>query len=195
MTDRMPKAIEQLQIDHRNMTRLLALLRRELDAYRGGGTLDFELLNGIMDYTLNYPDLCHHPMENLIYERMVARDPQAKPAVGDLLKEHAHLGELTRKLAAALQNISRDSEIPRSWFESIVEDYLSSNERHIAGEEKIFFPQAALVLRPEDWAAIDASASGKKTRSSAARSPRTIAPSTSASCGRPSRPRPQRVRP
>ena len=31
MTDRMPKAIEQLQIDHRNMTRLLDLLRRELD--------------------------------------------------------------------------------------------------------------------------------------------------------------------
>ena len=105
-----------------------------------------------MDYTLNYPDLCHHPVENLIYERMVARDPQAKSTVGDLLKEHAHLGELTRKLAAALQNIARDSEIPRAWFESIVEDYLSSNERHIAGEEKIFFPQAALALRPEDWA-------------------------------------------
>jgi hemerythrin-like domain-containing protein len=165
MTDRMPKAIEQLQIDHRNMTRLLALLRRELDAYRSGGELDFDLLNGIMDYTLNYPDLCHHPAENLIYERMIARDPQAKSTVGDLLKEHAHLGELTRKLAAALQNIARDSEIPRSWFENIVEDYLSSNERHIAGEEKTFFPQAALALRPEDWAAIeasDASAGGKQ---------------------------------
>lgn len=162
MTDRMPKAIEQLQIDHRNMTRLLHLLRRELDAYRGGATLDLDLLNGIMEYTLNYPDLCHHPVENLIYERMVARDPQAKSTVGDLLKEHAHLGELTRKLAAALQNIARDGEIPRAWFESIVEDYLSSNERHIAGEEKIFFPQAALALRPEDWVAIDASAGGRE---------------------------------
>ena len=64
MTNRIPRIIEQLQIDHRNMTRLLHLLRGELDAYRGGGVLDFDLLNGIMDYTLNYPDLCHHPAEN-----------------------------------------------------------------------------------------------------------------------------------
>jgi hemerythrin-like domain-containing protein len=160
MTDRMPRAIEQLQIDHRNMTRLLDLLRRELDAYRAGHPPDFELLNGIMDYTLNYPDLCHHPAENLIYERMVARDPQAKSAVGDLLKEHAHLGDLTRKLAAALKNIAQDSEIPRAWFESIVEEYLTSSEKHIAGEERIFFPRAAVALRPEDWQAIDAASGG-----------------------------------
>ena len=115
-----------------------------------------------MDYTLNYPDLCHHPTENSIYERMVARDPQAKSTVGDLLKEHVHLGELTRKLAAALRNISRDSELPREWFEGIVEDYLTSNERHIAGEERILFPQAAQALRPGDWDAIEASAIGKE---------------------------------
>jgi hemerythrin-like domain-containing protein len=81
--------------------------------------------------------------------------------VGDLLKEHGHLGDLTRKLAAALKNIAQDSEIPRDWFESIVEEYLTSNEKHIAGEERIFFPRAAATLTPEDWHAIDAAAGGK----------------------------------
>jgi hemerythrin-like domain-containing protein len=157
----MPRAIEQLQTDHRNMTRLLHLLRRELDAYRAGRPPDFDLLNGIMDYTLTYPDLCHHPLENLIYEKMIARDPAARSAVGDLLKEHGHLGDLTRKLAAALKNIAQDSEIPRAWFESIVEEYLTSNEKHIAGEERIFFPRAAATLTPEDWRTIDAAAGGK----------------------------------
>jgi hemerythrin-like domain-containing protein len=161
MTDPIPRAIEQLQIDHRNMTRLLALLRRELDAYRAGRPPDFDLLNGIMDYTLNYPDLCHHPLENLIYEKMIARDPAARSAVGNLLKEHGHLGDLTRKLAAALKNIAQDSEIPRAWFESIVEDYLASSERHIAAEERVFFPRAAVALAPEDWRAVDAAAGGK----------------------------------
>jgi hemerythrin-like domain-containing protein len=157
MTDHMPRAIEQLQLDHRNMTRLLDVLRKELEAYRSGRTPDFDLLNSIMDYTLNYPDLCHHPKENLIYERMVARDPTAKSRVDDLLREHAQLGELTRKLAAALRNVSRDSEIPREWFEGIIESYLAANYRHIAAEEETFFPQAVLTLNQADWGAIDAS--------------------------------------
>ena len=126
MTDHMPRAIEQLQLDHRNMTRLLDVLRKELDAYRSGRTPDFDLLNSIMDYTLNYPDLCHHPKENLIYERMAAR-------------------------------VSRDSEIPRAWFEGIIESYLAANYRHIAAEEETFFPQAVLTLNQADWSAIDAS--------------------------------------
>ena len=162
MSDQMPKAITQLQIDHRNMTRLLNLLRAELDAYRNGRALDLDLLNSVMDYTLNFPDLCHHPLENLIFERMIKRDPGAKEKVGDLLHEHAHLGELTRKLAAALKNIARDSEMPRAWFEDVVENYLTSNHRHIAAEEQHFFPQAVLTLQREDWDAIDESAPVKE---------------------------------
>ena len=162
MTDQMPKAIEQLQLDHRNMTRLLNLLREELDAYRGGRTPDFDLLNSVMEYTLHYPDMFHHPRENLIYQRMVKRDPIAKSRVGDLLKEHAHLGDLTRKLAAAIKNVSRDSEILRTWFESVVEDYLTSSYRHIAAEEQAFFPQAVLTLQQEDWDEIDAEVTAKE---------------------------------
>ena len=84
MTDQMPRAIAQLQLDHRNMTRLLDLLRRELDAYRAGQALDVDLLGSIMEYSLHYPDLCHHPLENLIYEKLVQRDPAAGAKVGDL---------------------------------------------------------------------------------------------------------------
>lgn len=157
MTDQMPSAIAQLQLDHRNMTRLLDLLRAELDAYRNGQALDVDLLGSILEYSLNYPDLCHHPLENLIYERLVRRDPSAKAKIGDLLKEHAHLGELTRKLAAAISNVARDSELPRAWLEEVVDTYLTSNYRHIAAEENGFFPLAVQVLTDEDWTAIDAS--------------------------------------
>ena len=157
MTDQMPRAIAQLQLDHRNMTRLLDLLRSELDAYRSGQALDVDLLGSIMEYSLHYPDLCHHPLENLIYDRLVRRDPGAKTKIGDLLKEHAHLGELTRKLASAISNVSRDSELPRAWLEDVVDTYLTSNYRHIAAEENSFFPLAVQILTDEDWAAIEAS--------------------------------------
>ncbi|MBL8707824.1 MAG: hemerythrin domain-containing protein, partial [Rhodospirillaceae bacterium] len=116
MTDQMPRAIARLQLDHRNMSRLLSHLRDSFEDYRAGGALDIDLLGAIMEYSLNYPDLCHHPLENRIYRRMAERDPAAAGKIGDLLKEHAHLGELTRKLAAALRNLARDSEIPRAWL-------------------------------------------------------------------------------
>lgn len=155
MTDQMPRAIARLQLDHRNMMRLLSLLRRSFEDYRAGGALDSDLLGLIVEYGLNYPDLCHHPLENRIYRRMAERDPVAANRIGNLLREHAHLGELTRKLAAALGNLARDSEIPRAWLEEVVEAYLTENERHMAAEERQFFPKAVASLSPEDWDAID----------------------------------------
>jgi hemerythrin-like domain-containing protein len=114
--DRVPRTIEQLQLDHRNMTRLLGLLRSELEASRAGETLDFDLLGSIMEYTLHYPDLFHHPKEDRVYRRMQLRDSTAAGRVGDLLKEHAHLADLTRQLAAALRDRANDVEMPRRWF-------------------------------------------------------------------------------
>lgn len=156
MAERISQAIEQLQLDHRNMNRLLSLLRAELEVGRAGRTWDFDLLHSVMEYALNFPDLCHHPKEDLIYRRMVERNPAAAAPIGDLLKEHAHLAELTRQLAAALRNVEHDVEIPRQWLENLVETYVAANRRHIAAEEQSFFPQALVALTDADWREIDA---------------------------------------
>lgn len=161
MMDHIPKAIEQLQVDHRNMARLLDLVQAELDTARGGGTPDFDLLHSVMEYALHYPDLCHHPKEDAIYRRMVRRDSSAATRVGDLIKEHANLAELTRKLAAALHNVAQDVEVPRAWLERLVEEYISRNRRHIAAEERDFLPLAVVTLSDEDWDEIDASMAGQ----------------------------------
>ena len=118
--DRVPRTIEQLQLDHRNMTRLLRLLRSELEGSRAGDTLDFDLLGSVMEYTLHYPDLFHHPKEDLVYRRILLRDPASASRVGDLLQEHAHLADLTRQFAAALHNRANDVEMPRRGVEASV---------------------------------------------------------------------------
>lgn len=156
IAERVPRAIEQLQLDHRNMTRLLALVRSELEASRAGDTLDFDLLDSVMEYALHYPDLCHHPKEDLIYRRMLARDPGAAARVGDLLKDHKHLGDLTRQLAAALRNVRRDAEVPRAWLDKLLESFVTANEQHIAAEDRNFFPLALVTLSDADWREIDA---------------------------------------
>lgn len=143
------------------MTRLLRLLRSELEGSRAGDTLDYDLLGSIMEYTLHYPDLCHHPKEDLIYRRIQQRDASAAVRIGDLLREHAHLGELTRQFAAALRNRQHDVEMPKAWFEKLMETYIAANQRHIAEEERVFFPQAMVSLSEADWDEIDAQAAGK----------------------------------
>jgi hemerythrin-like domain-containing protein len=157
MLDHIPKAIEQLQLDHRNMARLLDLVQSELEVMRAGEPPDYDLLHSVMEYALHYPDICHHPKEDVIYRRMVRRDPTTEARVGNLLQEHGLLGELTRKLAAALHNVSQDVEVPRVWLESLVEDYVSTNRRHMANEERLFFPLAIVALTEDDWQEIDAS--------------------------------------
>lgn len=159
--DHIPSVIEQLRLDHRNMSRLLGLLRGELEGSRAGDTLDFDLLGSVMEYTLHYPDLCHHPKEDLIYRRMQLRDPTSAARVGDLLREHAHLGDLTRQFAAALRNREHDVEMPRIWFEKLMENYIAANQRHIAEEERVFFPLAMVSLSDADWDEIDAQVAAK----------------------------------
>ena len=137
------------------MTRLLRLLRSELEGSRAGDTLDFDLLGSVMEYTLHYPDLFHHPKEDMVYRRMVARDPTAAARVGDLLQEHAHLAELSRQFAAALHNRANDVEMPRRWFEKLMETYITTNEHHIAEEERVFLPLAMVTLSDADWVELD----------------------------------------
>src|SRR6266567_7566222 len=98
------RIIDQLGRDHRNMRLLLDIIEEEMNAYQDGRVPDFDLLRLIAEYTLEYPDLFHHPIEDRVFERLTMRDPTANPLIGHLVREHRELSELTRRLAAATSN-------------------------------------------------------------------------------------------
>jgi len=152
----MARTIEDLQIDHRNMRQLLAIIEEEMDAYRQGGTPDFDLLDLILDYILNYPEISHHPREDAIYAVLMHRDPRGAAAVGNLIEEHRQLSSLTQRLAAAIANVERDVEMPKEWLDALVREYLARNRAHMQAEEQHFFPRAIAALDDQDWAEIDA---------------------------------------
>ena len=151
----MAHIIEQLRRDHRNMQQLLDIIEREMKAYRDDEFPDFDLLRMIAEYTVNYPELVHHPKENLIYGRIASRDPTLRSAVGDLTKEHQRLAEMTRRLTAAIARVSSDETLPREWLDSLVQTYLSANRHHIMIEEQKLYPRALALLTRQDWAEID----------------------------------------
>jgi hemerythrin-like domain-containing protein len=147
--------LDQLQMDHRNMRLLLGILEEQANLYSAGTTPDFDLMEQILDYTLHYPNLIHHPREDLLFRRILARDPDSALAIGDLTADHAQLANLAQRFAAALHNVARDAELPREWFENLVRDYIAKTRQHMEGEERNLFPRLVATLGDSDWAELD----------------------------------------
>ena len=151
----MPEILDHLQVDHRNMRQLLRILDEELEAYSTRGSADFDLMKQILEYTLHYPSLIHHPREETLFRRLVERDPASKVMVGDLTKEHEELAHLTHRFAAALHNVAHDVELPRALFTKLADEYVMRSRHHMETEEEKFFPRLIAVFSDEDWADFD----------------------------------------
>ena len=151
----MTKILDELRDDHRNLARMLDLLGRELDTFKEGGRPDYDLVENILEYCLHYPDLCHHPKEDLIFEKLQARDPPTAHIIGNLKLEHKELSTLTWRFSSAVRNVLDDEMLPRDWFLDVANDYLSFSRNHMQMEEVLFFPAARKTLTPADWAELD----------------------------------------
>jgi hemerythrin-like domain-containing protein len=152
----MSKVVRALRREHADMARLLDALERQLDVFDQGGTPDYDIVQGVIDYCLDYPDLYHHPKEDLVLERLRARDPKAAKAVGDLLPEHEALAALTRRFAETMDNIVHEAEVSREAVHDLAREFLDVYRKHIAMEEGRFFPAALAALAEADWQAIEA---------------------------------------
>ncbi|WP_299620137.1 hemerythrin domain-containing protein [Pelagibius sp.] len=150
----MPGIIESLRNDHSRLTKLLDALERQLSNFEEGKVLDFDIIDGILHYCLSYPDLHHHPMEDLIFQALRARNPEVLEGVDDLRREHEGLAELTRRFAAAIHTVEQDIPVERTAIQKVAKEFLSAYRRHIMMEEKYFFPAAQRNLKAEDWSAI-----------------------------------------
>lgn len=151
----MPKILDDLSQDHVNLTRLWDLLGRELKIFQDGGLPDYDLVENILDYCLNYPDLCHHPKEDLIFEKIKEHDLNAVKPIGDLKEEHEKLATLTWRFSTAVSNVLEDEQLPREWFLDVANKFLSFSRNHMQMEEVLFFPAARKILTDEDWAELE----------------------------------------
>lgn len=150
----MTSIIDSLRSDHSRITKLLDALERQIGRFEEGGLLDFEIADGILHYCRNYPDREHHPLEDLVYERLKRRNPEAASAIDDLAREHAKLAALAADFAEQLDAVEQDVPMERHEFLDAARSFLTGYRHHIKMEEKHFFPAAERSLTPEDWRTI-----------------------------------------
>ena len=69
----MAALMQALRKEHEDMAVLLDLMDRQIAQFQEGAPPGFNLVRGIIGYFLTYPDLYHHPKEDLIAERLRGR--------------------------------------------------------------------------------------------------------------------------
>jgi hemerythrin-like domain-containing protein len=147
--------IERLRQEHRNIEMLLAVLERELEIFDRGGRPEYEVFRAIISYFELYPEIYHHPQEDLVFAKLKIRDPAAAAKVGNLALEHQKGAERLRRVARAVDSVLADREILGENVDNIVRDFIEHERRHMMMEDRDFFPAALKALEPQDWMEID----------------------------------------
>ncbi len=151
----MTDILDAIHEDHINMTRMLDAIERQLAVFDAGEDPDYDIVRGVVDYCIGYPELYHHPKEDLVFERLRAIDPAAAAEIGDLPGEHQVLAALTRRLRDAVEAVLNDLEVPRGPFDETLRAFLDAYRRHMALEESAFLPAARRALSAAELAEID----------------------------------------
>jgi hemerythrin-like domain-containing protein len=153
----MPHPImQQLHEDHGNFRRLVDLLQRQLDASEPAQGADLDIIRGSLHYMVNYADYFHHPLEDLVFERLLGHDNAVQPTIELLEREHDVLPVLGRDLA---RDFNRDADaVARDWFVMAQRagDYAEQLAAHKDREEAVVFPLVKVVLTDADFRAVEA---------------------------------------
>src|SRR5215813_1728119 len=91
--------------EHLNFFTLLDLFEAELDRFSRGQAPDYELMLDVMFYMTHYPDVLHHPKEDLAFARIAELNPGVRSLIDALGAEHAGLKREGDALVIALDDI------------------------------------------------------------------------------------------
>lgn len=143
-----------LRLEHKNMGQLLMLMDNELAQLQKGETPDYDVLELTVHYFSQFPDMCHHPKEDLIFRRLERQVPEISATQINLAEEHQELSRLTQGLASVVRETREKPSGSMERLCGVLSDFLTRYRHHMALEEQQFFPMASDLLSESDWAAI-----------------------------------------
>ena len=158
----MSNIIQILLEEHRNIDKLLLVLEHELEVFDRSEEPDYEILQAVIQYFQDYPESCHHPKEDMVFEKLKVRDSAAANSIGDVEAEHQVETKRLRRLVEAVEEILTGREFLRQTFHDVVHDFIEHQRQHMDKEERLLFPAAVQGLRPDDWAELDARLNDQK---------------------------------
>ncbi len=147
----MSDVLDKLHADHAHIARLLDLFEEQVGLIHGGENPDAALLQDIMGYMTHYPDLIHHPLEDLIFEHIMRLDASSTTVLQSLSAEHDKLARIGHHLKMSIDSLESESLVRRDVLDQMATDYLVSLRKHMREEEEYAFPLARKLLNDAEW--------------------------------------------
>lgn len=151
-----PPVLRCLFEEHRHLGALIRLLREKVSQPGKLSPGDCYLLRDVVGYLHDYPDEVHHPTENLLFERVVHRNPEMEHAAARLRRDHDAISADTLRLLELLDGLI---ERPRGDIEHEVRtaclDFAEKQQAHMDFENSEVFPAAIASLSQSDWREIE----------------------------------------
>lgn len=152
----MTEVIRVLRREHANLAALVKTLEWQVAEFQAGRKPDYDVIRSILDYVQSFPDLYHHPKEDLVFARLKQRAPEIGERIGDLRREHEALAARSRELSAGLRAVLEEAQVPRESFVHWARAYIDLQCAHMKMEDEEFFPAALQALTAEDWRELEA---------------------------------------
>lgn len=157
MTILIADLLDDLREDHRNMSILLDLLRRESSHIRDGETPDYELIHDIMRYMTVYSDAVHHPKEDLLYSAMRTGDAKLGADLERVEPEHREIAALGETLRNDVEAVESGTAVTRERIIADAADYVRRLQQHMAWEEEDLFRRADALVKEQNKIFVDVS--------------------------------------
>ena len=137
----MHATLKKLYRDHAHFSRLMNILESELEGLGQAGEPASARLDELVGYVGEYVDAFHHPIEDQLFQMLLARSDSGREQLDQLLGDHLVITNMTRELRKALADLDHN----REQVLVIGRELLEQQRSHMEFEEKSAFP----LLRDE----------------------------------------------
>lgn len=147
----MKPIIEKLHKDHINFIKLLEFLENQQHLLKSCQQADLESVLDAIRYMKEYPDLVHHPLENVVFKYFLENHDEARHELKALLHEHDELPVLTDRLMEMLESALANVPQKREDLYRYLKEYISTQKEHMNKEESLVYPIINTILNDDDW--------------------------------------------
>ncbi len=154
MTNDVEQLMSGLRGDHRNMVMLLDLLGAEINRLATSGEPDYDSVRDIMLYVTEYPDVVHHPKEDIVYRHLKSLRPKIHTDLERVETDHQYIKELGLKLRNGIEAISSGANLSRDGLIKKLYNYMDQHREHMYWEEINLFSLADELQHYGDWSEV-----------------------------------------
>ncbi len=147
--------LDQLHEDHKNFIKLLEFMDDQASKIEKGEHADLESLLCAVQYMKEYPDLVHHPLEELVFDYFKSHHNDLDKELHEIKNEHETMPSLTEKLYLLLDGAIKGHPESREILFDYLIKYISIQKEHMNEEEGHVYPTIRSTLTDDEWNEFD----------------------------------------